>query len=184
MFIALLGGDEALYDRCLAEALTGPNPSGLSDVERMAIWVYSSTDQKWYERINSELRGGAPSLTVQIFAELWNTALDQLPNHVGVVYRGFYAADLDGATDQILRAYDASALIEWHAFTSSSKDVKKAFPGNVLFIIRSQSGRVLGPYADKPAEEEILFKAGSRYNVTALEREADYLIVQLDEFRA
>lgn len=179
LFVQFLG-DRALYERCCAEANLDNDEEddfGLTLSERLAIWVYSSTDDGWYARINGELWNGPCSEGVLLFAEVLDAALDKLPPYEGQVYRGYTASDLDAFLDQ----YGVGALIRWPGFTSSSLDPEKAFAGNVLFIIRSQSGRILGDYADKPFEDEVLFPKGSLYLVTSLERRENFAIIELEE---
>jgi len=173
-------GDRALYERCCAEAELDDNaidPNGLTVSERLAIWIYSSTDDDWYERINDELWHPPESAEVAALSQLINAALQKLPVHAGLTYRGYYAADLD----PFLAMFEPTAVIRWPGFTSSSVVPEKAFSGNILFAIRSQNGRILGLYADKPDEEEVLFKSGSRFVVVSVERREDLAVIELEE---
>lgn len=174
----LTGGDDATYDSWCQEAGVSALCSfGLTADERLAIWIYSSTDDRWYERINRELRELNPCDDVKFFAQLLNEALEKTPVFAGQAYRGMTVPDIDAHIED----YDIGKVVPWAAFTSSTRDLAKAFSGNVLFIISSQNGRVLGAYADKPAEEEVLFKAGSKFRVLAAERLDGLLIISVAE---
>ena len=66
-------------------------------------------------------------------------------------------------------------------FTSTALDRGEAYAGDVLFIIRSQTGRALGLYAHNHTEREILFPSGTRFNVTFVERDDDTAVIELEE---
>ena len=178
MLCRLTGGDDNDYDSWCGDAhVSTACPYGLSADERLAVWIYSSTNDSWYERINRELRELNPSEDVRFFAQLLNEALEKLPAFVGEVYRGMTVPDLDAHVDD----YEIDVIVPWAAFTSSSREITKAFDGNVLFSIASQNGRGLGVYADKPSEEEILFCSGSKFRVLAAERRDGFLIISVAE---
>jgi hypothetical protein len=181
LFVRFLG-DRALYERYCAEAhadAAEPDGAGyrLTQSERLALWIYTSTDAGWYERINGELWGAACSAEVWELSGILNAALAKFPPCNRIVYRGFRTADLDA----FLATYGIGNVIRWPGFTSSTLDPEKAFEGNVLFTIRSQNGRILGAYADKPAEEEVLFPSGCRFLIVSLERREDVALIELDE---
>lgn len=172
-------GDRPAYERCLASSgiESEPEPGyGLSGAERLAIWIYTSTDEDWYNRINGEL-WGACGAAVTAFADLLNTALAKIPPCNHHVYRGYNVSDLDA----FLATYGVGDLIRWPGFTSSTLDPAKAFAGNVFFTIRSQKGRILGNYADKPFEEEVLFPSGCRFLVLFVERREGDALIELEE---
>jgi NAD:arginine ADP-ribosyltransferase len=178
MICRITSGDDAHYAYCCQQArLTLPCPLGLTSDERLAVWIYSSTDARWYERINRELRELNPSPDVQFFAQLLVEAIAKLPQYEGEVYRGMTVPDLDAHIED----YEISKVVEWAAFTSSSKMLDKTVGGNVLFIITSQNGRVLGAYADKPSDGEILFRTNSRFEVLAAERLNGLLVISVAE---
>jgi hypothetical protein len=167
VFIDIVGGDRDVYEQCAEEAMSRKVPHyGLTFEERMAIWIYSSTDARWYERINGSLWkpvGSDPKVT--IFARLLNKALQRLPEFQGTVYRGYRAHDLAAFTERYIR----EQVILWPGFTSTSHRREKAFTGNVLFRILSKTGRLLGEYADAPSEEEVLIPSGSTFERLAVD---------------
>jgi hypothetical protein len=154
LFLRLLGSDVAQYEQGRQEALSKSNPQSLSDDERLAIWFYSSTDDLWYTRVNRELWTLSPSDDIAFFAELLNAAIAKLQPESGTVFRGYRTADLAA----FLAGHRVRQTIRWPGFSSSSRILGQAFPGNVLFVIKSKTGKILGSYADRPAEAEILLQ--------------------------
>ena len=61
----------------------------------------------------------------------------------------------------------------WPAFSSSSRNKRKAFHRNSLFRIESRHGKDIKPYSAIPSEDEVLFKAGSRFRVLKRYKEPD-----------
>jgi hypothetical protein len=154
-----------------------PDTNGVDDLEQFAIWIYSSTNARWYEIVNGELWTGHPRPDIQLFSEILNCALEKLPPYEGKVYRGYPAGDLD----EFLARHEVDETVTFDGFTSTSKDLATAFPGNVLFIIRSHSGRDLDYYADKPSEQEVLFPSGTPFKVVAVERHGDFAVIEIEE---
>jgi hypothetical protein len=178
LFVRFLRGGETLYERCCKKAkIDTPGPCNLEPDERLAVWIYTATEARWYERINGSLRGLHHDPDVQFFAEILNEALAKLPRFEGDVYRGMTVPDLD----VMAQRYVAGETLGWISFTSCSKVPEQAFHGNVIFIITSQNGRIIGEYADKPTEEEILFRTGFVFEVVAAERRGGRLVIQVAE---
>jgi hypothetical protein len=179
VFVLFLG-ERMLYEQCVTESRIldqADHGHGLTEAERLAIWIYTSTDAGWYARINGELWNPPCSAEVALFASVLNVALGNIPPCDRIVYRGYNADDLDA----FLGTYGIGDVIRWPGFTSSTLDPAKAFEGNVLFTIRSQKGRILGQYADKPAEEEVLFPTGCRFLIISVERRDDVAFIELEE---
>lgn len=176
-----LTGNEQLYrhvcDRVDKRAVQGP----LSHAERIAVWLYATTSGFWYRDINTPLREHSdPPEYVQPIIDILRRALQKLPVHNGQVYRGIRVQNLDALVDEYEPSYDGQGNeVVWHSFSSSSIDPDQAVEGNVLFIIESNDGRVLGAYADLPAEQEVVFLPGSRFRVQGLERTATRAIISL-----
>jgi len=55
-----------------------PDTNGVDDLEQFAIWIYSSTNARWYEIVNGELWTGHPRPDIQLFSEILNCALEKL----------------------------------------------------------------------------------------------------------
>lgn len=174
-------GDGAIYERCRSEALSRPNPADLSEQERLALWVYSKDDENWGEAINGQLWNNGTTRQAEIIIELLSDTLQKLLPYRGIVYRVLQVADLDG----FLARYDLGTVCTWPAFTSSTPLLERALEhieeSNILFTISSQSGRILGVYADNLDVNEVLFDAGKTYKVVAVERRAASVVIQLEE---
>ena len=181
VFVRFLG-EFAVYADCRhrSKVEDGVDLNGLSAAERLAIWIYSSTDSDFYARINGELWSPPCSAEVSEFSEILHLALRKLPAHDGITYRGYNAANFDDFLDQ----FEPGITIRWPGFTSSTLDRAEAYEGNVLFIIRSHNGRILGLYADDPGEREVLFPGGTRFQVLSVERDDDAAVIELEEVPA
>ena len=177
MFVNLVGGDEQIIKDAIEEVRKRDhNPNGLSLDERIAIWLYTSTDAKWYEDINHQLRN-TPSPDVTDFTDILNGALSKISKFDDDAYRGIRVPNADLSASY----YVKGKRVKFRAFTSSARVERKAFVGNVLFIIGSKNGRILGNYADKPGEDEILFAAGSEFEVVDVEHTTTKVVITLDE---
>ena len=153
----------------------GPLLLDLESAEAKALAGYTDED---YETINKELRDGILSeKTVEKTAYI-KAALDQLPSHKGVVYRGNH-----------------SKVLEWHDFSVGSIFCDPAFlstsllesvcdyfstqegsAGNgVLFVIKCKgksAGKYISRYAieEHQGEEEVLFPPGTKFRITKVEK--------------
>jgi hypothetical protein len=114
---------------------------------------------------------------VRAVAYVLSTGLQKLPVHDGIAYRGIRVVDLPS----FLRGYQPGKEVDWPAFSSASIDQSKALIGNVLFIIRSNNGRILGPYAAQQDENEVVFLPGSRFRVDGVERTPTKAIIDVSE---
>jgi hypothetical protein len=183
MFVRFLG-DRALYRRYRDETKAarakraGPD-YGLSEFEQLAIWIYSCTKGSWHQRINSELWRGPCSVEVSMLTHLLSRALTKIPPCTQIVYRGYLTEDIDG----FLPRYAVGARVIWPAFTSSTLVPEKAYEGNILFTIRSQSGRTIATFSEDPSQEEVLFPCGCHFQINSVERREDDALLELEECR-
>lgn len=176
-FLRIVGGNQAILDNAIAEIQAkGHNPARLDLHERVAIWIYTSTNAGWYYPINHGLRN-TPDQDVLDFTAVLEGALLKLKKHRGKSYRGILVADMEMFKNNFYRG----KIDIYPAFTSSSANRFEAFDGNFLFIISSKNGRVVGDYSDNPREEEILFSPGTRFEVTYMERLPAQWLILLDE---
>jgi hypothetical protein len=162
--IAAIIGSEAfssIYSQlALSPGWTDPI-FGLSDLERVAIWIYT-TPQAWYLVINNALRSESAEAEIQVFANLLNTAIRKLPRVQGTVYRGF---QLEGERRPFLSRYRRGATVTWLGFTSAARDVRTAYVGEVLFRIESRNRRALQAFSADLSDEEVLFESGTKFRV-------------------
>jgi hypothetical protein len=92
-----------------------------------------------------------------------NRALEKLPPHSGLVYRG---TDLP---PEVLAQYQPGAVVTEDAFVSTSVDPavarSPAFAGNVEFRIVSETGRDISSLSLISHEQEVLFPSGKQFYV-------------------
>jgi hypothetical protein len=177
-FVRFLGGRQYFLDCCNQSNLVdGIDANGLSAADRLAIRIYSNFTSNWYAQLNGDLWSGAPSPATLAFAQILNKAIARLRPHVGSVYRGMESKDLEA----LLATHHYKAMVTWPGFTSSSLIRGEAYSGDVLFVIKSHNGRPLGPYAHNSTEQEVLFRCGTRFHVTYVERTGDEAVIEIEE---
>jgi hypothetical protein len=149
--------------------------------EALAVYAYS-TELTWHERINSELWSGNPTADVVLFTDVLNGTLAKLPPYLlnsRVVYRGFKADNLD----TFLRRYRLGHQVTFPAFTSASFKQELAFGGNVLFTIRTLTGKAIWYLTANFDELEVLIPSGRSFRVVDVDRHPDAAVINLDELR-
>jgi hypothetical protein len=153
-----------------------PVDGPLTKWERLALWLYTTTNGPWFNTINAPLREGRPrDAALIVVTECLASAVQKLPTHKGIVWRGIRVPDLAAFLEEVERKPE----IVWRAFSSASIDETQADAGNVLFIIESHAGRRIGLYAEIWEEQEVLFVPGSRFRVVGLERTSTKAIFNL-----
>ena len=177
LFIRFCANNRQVYVHyCGLAGVENPDPH-LTQWERLAIWIYSTTQGRWYRSINDALWDGNPSDDIEAICHLLTSGLKKLRSYQGKVYRGIRVENLNA----FLARYKIDAEMDWPAFTSATIERAYAQIGNVSFMIQSQNGRVLGPYANYQTEQEVIFLPGSRFRVKAVERTANKAIIDLVE---
>jgi hypothetical protein len=134
---------------------TMPSESRISSAEKQALYKYSDME---YLSINKQLREGVSDQVTSRRIELISQALRKLPEYKGLVYRR------DSFEAHMVK-YVPGNIVEEPAFTSTSLSANATFSGNVLFTIKSKTGRDISQHARYPEEEEILFDRGTKFRV-------------------
>lgn len=165
----------------LLERLRGPNRtskvpgSELTQKDLDALDDYTGAGSR---DVNAALRTDTVSPTQQARIDNINTALDKLPDHKGVVYRG---TDL---TPDLISQYKEGETITEKAFTSTSADPARAFSGNTRFTIQSATGKDVSQYsaAQKAGhiEDEVLFRSSTNFRVSRNWTDPDTGITYID----
>jgi len=177
LFIRLCANNRQAYAHYCERASVDRPDDVLTRWERLLVWIYTTTHGTWYQSINEPLRDGTPSDDVRALAHILGGALQKLPRHAGLVYRAIRVADLPS----FLRGYQVGTTVEWGAFSSATIDRAKVLIGNVIFIVGSNNGRVLGPYADHQDELEVVFLPNSRFRIDGVEHTSSKAIIDLSE---
>jgi ADP-ribosyltransferase exoenzyme len=116
-----------------------------------------------HEYLNDALRTGTLDASQQARVDALNRALEKLPPHGGLVYRG---TDLP---PEVLAQYQPGAVVTEDAFVSTSVDPavarSPAFSGNVEFRIVSKTGRDISSLSLISHEQEVLFPSGKQFYV-------------------
>jgi hypothetical protein len=142
-----------LADPALQKVLASLTPE-----EVAAMIGYTSSD---YQLLNSALRAKnkAELLRLAPYIERANAGLSQLPNYVGVVYRGA------SPPASVVSQYVVGNVVEEAAYMSTSYIKGANFPGNVQYAIMSKTGKKIDFLSMFKGEKEILFAPGSRFKV-------------------
>ena len=148
--------------------------------EALAFYAYS-TELNYYEIINRELWSENATQDVLLFEEVLNGALAKLTPYVlndRVAYRGYSAPDLAA----FVRNYQPGATVVFRGFTSASFREDMAFGGNVLFIIRTLTGKAIWHLAAKYEEFEVLVPSGKKFEILNVEfQQRDRVLIYLEE---
>ncbi len=116
-----------------------------------------------HDDLNDALRNGTVDASQQARVDALNLALEKLPPHSGLVYRG---TDLP---PEVLAQYQPGAVVTEAAFVSTSVDPavarSPAFAGNVEFRIVSATGRDISSLSLISHEQEVLFPSGMQFYV-------------------
>lgn len=143
-----------VYDFCLEQKLTD-NDCGTYAVDRYQGGLFS--------RINEYLRTGPGEGTddCEKVLPLMIPALRQKPVYDAVVWRGTHLPD------SVLNDIQVGGVFYDAAFLSTSRNRKVGlnFAANVLFKIRSKTGRILRDFGD---EKEILFAPGTEFRIRSV----------------
>ncbi|NBQ92182.1 MAG: hypothetical protein EBT96_12560, partial [Betaproteobacteria bacterium] len=144
-------------------------------MEQTAIHDYTTVGGTvCFREINGWLRNPKGKLlhadVVKKKVALIKSGLAKLPDHQGEVYRGTHL------TKEQLEAYSVGKKLVEAAFTSTSRSIKMgqsyADLGtdgdgvHVLFVIESKHGKSIENYSAFRAEQEVLFTAGTAFEVT------------------
>jgi hypothetical protein len=128
--------------------------------DRLALADYTGSG---YEDLNSALRSDALDASQHARVAALNNALEKLPAYDGPVVRG------SNLPADVLARYQPGEVITEKAFLSTTTDPavahSPAFAGNVEFRILSSTGRDISSVSLIPEEQEILFRAGTKFYV-------------------
>lgn len=154
-------GDGGAGDGGLADGHADPNPHvpfNSDDLAALADYTGSG-----YQDLNDALRNGTVDASQAARVDALNRALEKLPPYEGPVIRG---SDIPA---EVLARYKPGSVITELGFVSTTMNPAVAqlptFAGNVEFKIMSTSGRDISSLSTFPAEQEILFPAGTKFYV-------------------
>jgi hypothetical protein len=145
---------------------------GMSDDGAFAVHAY--TRHEMVGPLNRALRLGGPELLdLAPQAGALVSGLNEMPPHVGTVSR---RVDFHGDPSRLQaflgRFHDGAHITEPSFLSSSKVDAehpRSTFAGEVEMRIESKTGRDVESMASIGREREVLFKAGSQFEVTRVE---------------
>lgn len=154
---------------------------GLTEAEGKLL--YSYTDGL-YTDLNYNLKrdkNGATTFT----KDKLNALLDKLPDYKGTTWRKAGFGESEYQLINRLKKGD----FEFKNFTSTSSSYEAAYKFHVgftkatkvIFEIESKHGKAVSKIAMEPKEQEILFKAGSRFRYVSNYTQKNYLHIKIKE---
>ncbi|MGW4521284.1 toxin glutamine deamidase domain-containing protein [Amycolatopsis sp. NPDC004378] len=146
---------------------------GMSDDGAFAVHAY--TRYEMVGPLNRALRLGGPELLdLAPQAGALVSGLNELPPHVGTVSRRVDFQGDPARLQAFLARFEPGTHVTEPSFLSSSKvdaeHPRSNFPGEVEMRIQSQTGRDVESMASIGNEREVLFKAGSQFEITGVEK--------------
>ncbi len=167
-----IGGPKAVsYHHRLGVNLAKNNVAdhGMSDIEKVALFGYTSND---YKVINGALRTGQGNIAdpgLKAYVEHIRNAMLRLPPYEpangapAVLHRALDKGPYDGWGDA---QFVPGNIYSDHAFASASTGDNGGFWH--LTINGTQGTRDVGAYSAWPAEKEVLTLPGTKYHVTSM----------------
>jgi len=149
-----------------------------------ASFIRSYTGNMTYARVNSALRSGsyAGDLRLQAYVDAAQSGLRKIPPYVGPTSRGMRTIPPGWTLDKLLSHYQVGAVVEEHAFTSSSKGGVAAYNGPVYFKMESKTGVDVDWFSRySGGEREVLYMPGTRFVVKRVERSGGKVTIWMDE---
>ncbi|MDT7798374.1 MAG: hypothetical protein QOI78_1807, partial [Actinomycetota bacterium] len=146
---------------------------GMSDDGAFAVHAY--TRHELVGPLNRALRFGGPELVdLAPQAGALASGLNEMPPHVGTVSRRIDFQGDPARLQAFLGRFHEGAHITEPSFLSSSKvdaeHPRSIFPGEVEMRIDSRTGRDVESMASIGREREVLFRAGSQFEITGIEK--------------
>lgn len=136
----------------------------LTDKEQYAINQYVSSD---FYSINEKLRNGIElSQDEMAMTKNLDNAMNKLHIYQGMVTRSLQLDDT--ALQEFISIHKENKIVEYRAYTSTTKGERYNELSNVELYINSKTGKTLEKYNKE--EQEILFKRGSLFKVKEIEK--------------
>ena len=157
------GAPSAYQPQSLAHDHHGPVAHEAAPLTSEDLSALNNYTGLGHEYLNDALRTDTLDASQQARVDALNRALEKLPPHSGLVYRG---TDLP---PEVLAQYQPGAVVTEDAFVSTSVDPavarSPAFAGNVEFRIVSKTGRDISSLSLISHEQEVLFPSGIQFYV-------------------
>jgi len=158
---------------------------GEFEVDALATYTLHSKE------INRLLRSGKSFKDAGLYPRLIkgiDSAVKKLPSYKGKVYRGYHDFFMKKGRINFYKALEEGAIFEDNSWMSSSLDpaVPDKFgigKADTIFEINAKNAKVIQPYSSqsKKAEWEVMFKRGTKFKITKIERRGKQLYVTMDE---
>lgn len=146
--------------------------------EVSAIKTYTGSA---FRSLNHSLRSNkyASNYSLQAFVEAAQHGMMKMPKYKGLSSRGMTLHG-DGL-EAMLATYRKGAIVEDHAFVSTSAGSNAAFSGNVYMKIQGKTGVDISFFSNYPGEREVLFMPGTKFRIDNVIQENGKYIIEATE---
>lgn len=149
--------------------------STIKEEENYAINKYISSD---FYTINEKLRNGIDLNEDE--KDLCNNLekmLDKMDDYDGLVTRSLHLDNKE--LNRFLKKHEIDKIVNYKAFTSTTKGERYSNKSNVEIYINSNFGKNITQFNSK--EQEILYKRNSKFKVKAVEKIKDTYHILLED---
>lgn len=163
----------------LAALLPGPSPDDLDNEEMVAVCAWSSP-HGYAQELNRRLRGAIELADFTAWREVLDHSLRKIrPIRPAFwIYRGI---KVEEGLPALLARYTVGTKHTWASFSSCTSVRSRAYNGEILFAIRSRTGRSIMGYSQNPSEHEILLPRDTEFVVTSMLKSAGLNVIALRE---
>lgn len=144
------------------------------------LCINNYTNDFYYE-INQYLIAGREPRNefYEKYIKVTNGGLDKLEAYKGNVFRG---ADLNWEqTQRYIDAFESKKPYTEKHFLSTSKAENRAFERNTSYAIKSKNGKIIEKLSAFEHEEEVLFRAGTKFKILNIENRDGITHIEMEE---
>ncbi|WID41976.1 minor head protein [Pseudomonas phage ZQG1] len=154
---------------------------GLEEVTLEEVSAIKHYTGSAYRTLNDALRADAYSSNyrLQAFVETAQHGMMKMPKFQGLSSRGMSLND--SALQNMLATYRKGAIVEDHAFISTSAGSNAAFGGNVYMKIQGKTGVDISFFSNYPGEREVLFMPGTKFRIDNVTQTNGKYIIEATE---
>lgn len=171
---------EGYMDEADFDMLKAGKSIGLNDNETNLMYNYSD---RLYKTLNQEIYTGNKTDMTDFVVDRMNATMDKLKSYKGNTFRGM---NVDNA-EQFVSQLESGETFRFDTFTSSSKDMNvvqdflDSRKEKVIFSIESKTGKEIDKLSMVPEEQEVLFKAGTKFKFISKNKMGDTTYVKISE---
>lgn len=143
--------------------VTASGEDVLQPIHILALYLYTS-NLTLFQQVNKSLTNWTNSSVWHPYINCLYQAIKLLPKYTDEVYRAVNTKfDMDD--------YKIGNVIKWSTFSICSKEFASTSEllnkkKGIIFIIKSQTGRLISKYSKSPVDSEVIFLPDSQFEIT------------------